>query len=74
MQYFGALPDTLLNMGSTYVFTVKAMTHVICAVWSTKEFSLQMTSERTETIVAQVEVTVFERVYIEQCVASLANI
>lgn len=74
MQYFGALPDTLLNMGSTYVFTVKAMTHVICAVWSTKEFSLQMTSERTETIVAQVEVTGFERVCMEHCVASLANI
>ena len=54
MQYFGCLPDTLLNMGSSYVFTVKAMTHVICAVWSAKEFSLQLTSERTQMIVAQV--------------------
>ena len=54
MQYFGALPDTRLNMSSTYVFTVKALTHTICAVWSAKEFSLQMTSDMTQMIVAQV--------------------
>jgi hypothetical protein len=54
MQYFGALPDTCLNMSSTYVFTVKAMTHVICALWTAKEFSLQMTSEITQMIVSQV--------------------
>jgi hypothetical protein len=54
MQYFGALPDTCLNMSNTYVFTVKAMTPAICAVWSAKEFSLQMTSEMTQKIVSQV--------------------
>ena len=54
MQYFGALPDTRLNMSSTYVFTVKALTHTICAVWSAKEFSLQLTSDMTQMIVAQV--------------------
>jgi CRP-like cAMP-binding protein len=54
LQYFGALPDTQLNMRSTYVFTVKAMTHTICAVWTAKEFSLQLTSDMTQMIVAQV--------------------
>jgi CRP-like cAMP-binding protein len=54
MQYFGALPDTCLNMSSTYVFTVKAISPVICAVWTAKEFRLQMTGDMTQMIVSQV--------------------
>jgi hypothetical protein len=53
-RFFGALPDTMMNMGNSYIFTVKSTSHVICAVWAAKEFSLQLSPDMARMIVDQV--------------------
>jgi len=53
-RFFGALPDTMMNMSDSYIFTVKSTSHVICAVWSAKEFNLQLTPDMARMIVDQV--------------------
>ena len=40
-------------IGTSYIFTVKSITNVICAVWTSADFNLQMTREITHMIVDQ---------------------